>query len=140
VGQIGAVATGNPLLSFVDPPSKKIPMIAAGDIGTLGAQLLQQDWIGHRVVELEGPCTYSVADVAMILGYHLHKEVPVGRLAGDDYEPAYRSFGFSDKGAKLMAEMNRGFNSDHIVFERGSREQVQGETLLEDCLAKYIRK
>ena len=140
VGQIGAVAMGNPLLSFVDPPSKKIPMIAAGDIGTLGAQLLQQDWTGHRVVELEGPCTYSVADVAMILGYHLHKEVPVGRLAGDDYEPAYRSFGFSDKGAKLMAEMNRGFNSDHIVFERGSREQVQGETLLEDCLAKYIRK
>ena len=140
VGQIGAVATGNPLLSFVDPPSKKIPMIAAGDIGTLGAQLLQQDWIGHRVVELEGPCTYSVADVAMILGYHLHKTVPVGLIAGDDYESAYRSFGLSDEGARLMAEMNRGFNSDHIVFERGSREQVQGETLLEDCLAKYIRK
>ena len=140
VGQIGAVATGNPLLSFVDPPSKKIPMIAAGDIGTLGAQLLQQDWIGHRVVELEGPCTYSVADVAMILGYHLHKEVPVDIIAGDDYESVYRSFGFSDEGARLMAEMNRGFNSDHIVFERGSREQVQGETLLEDCLAKYIRK
>jgi hypothetical protein len=64
----------------------------------------------------------------------------VGLIAGDDYESAYRSFGLSDKGARLMAEMNRGFNSDHIVFERGSREQVQGETLLEDCLAKYIRK
>jgi NAD(P)H dehydrogenase (quinone) len=139
VGQLGAVASGSPLMSFVDPPSKKIPMIAAADIGKLGAQLLQQNWIGHRVVELEGPCRYSVADVAMVFGYHLHKEVPVGLIAEAAYESAYRSFGFSDKGAKLMADMNRGFNSDHIVFERGSREQVQGETLLEDCLAKYIR-
>lgn len=140
VGQIGAVASGSPLLSFIDPASKKIPMIATSDIGKLGAQLLQQNWIGHRVVELEGPCTYSVADVAMVLGYHLHKEVPVGLIAETEYESAYRSFGFSDKGAKLMAEMNRGFNSDHIVFERGFCEQVQGKTLLEDCLAKYIRK
>lgn len=140
VSQIESVVSGNPLLSFVDPALKRIPMIAAGDIGTLGAQLLQQDWIGHRVVELEGPCTYSVADVAMVLGYHLDKEVPVGLIAETEYESAYRSFGFSDKGAQLMAEMNRSFNSDHIVFERGIREQVQGETLLEDCLAKYIRK
>ena len=140
VGQLAAVASGSPLMSFVDPPSKKIPMIAADDIGQLGAQLLQQNWIGHRVVELEGPCRYSVADAAMVLGYHLNKEVPVGLIAGTAYESVYRSFGCSAKGAKLMAEMNRGFNSDHIVFERGSREQVQGETLLEDCLAKYIRK
>lgn len=140
VGQIGAVDLGSPLMSFVDPISKKIPMIAAGDIGRLGAQLLQQNWIGHRVIELEGPCTYSIADVAMVLGYHLDREVSVGLIAEADYESAYRSFGFSDKGAKLMAEMNRGFNSDHIVFEGGLREQVQGETLLEDCLAKYIRE
>ena len=139
VGQLAAVTSGSPLMSFVDPVSKKIPMIAAGDIGRLGAQLLQQDWIGHRVVELEGPCIYSVADVAMVLGYHLDKEVTVGLIAEAEYGRA-RSFGFSDKGAKLMAEMNLGFNSDHIVFERGFREQVQGETLLEDCLAKYIRK
>jgi NAD(P)H dehydrogenase (quinone) len=139
VGQIGAVASGSPLMSFVDPASKKISMIATSDIGKLGAQLLQETWAGHRVVELEGPCTYSVADAAMILGYHLDKQVPVGLIAGAEYESAYRSFGFSDKGAKLMAEMHRGFNSDHIVFERGIREQVQGETLLEDCLAKYIR-
>src|ERR1700721_1772794 len=98
----------------------------------MGAQLLQQNWIGHRVVELEGPCTYSVADVAMILGYHLHKTVPVGLIAGDDYESAYRSFGFSDKGAKLMAEMNRGFNNDHIVFEKGMCEQEGGKPLWED--------
>ena len=28
VGQLAAVASGSPLMSFVDPPSKKIPMIA----------------------------------------------------------------------------------------------------------------
>jgi NAD(P)H dehydrogenase (quinone) len=140
VGQIGTVASGNPLMSFVDPASKRIPMIATSDIGKLGAQLLQQNWIGHRVIELEGPCTYSVADVAMVFAYHMHKEVPVGLLAEAEYESAYRSFGFSDKGARLMAEMNRGFNIDHIVFERGLCEHAEGETFLEDCLAKYIRK
>ena len=139
VGQLAAVTSGSPLMSFVDPVSKKIPMIAAGDIGRLGAQLLQQSWLGHRVVELEGPCTYSVTDVAMVFGYQLKKEVRVSLIPETEYESAYRSFGCSDQGATLMAEMNRGFNSDHIVFERGAREQVQGETLLEDCLAKYIR-
>ncbi len=139
VGQIGAVDSGSPLMSFVDPASKKIPMIATGDIGQLGAQLLQQNWIGHRVVELEGPCTYSVEDVATVLRYHLDKEVSVGLIEKAEYESAYSSFELSDKGAKLMAEMNRGFNSDHIVFEKGMCEQVEGETLLEDCLAKYIR-
>ncbi len=139
VGQIRAVASGSPLMSFVHPASKKIPMIATSDIGKLGAQLLEQDWIGHRVVELEGPCTYSVEDVAMVLRYHLDKDVPVDVIAETEYESVYRSFGLSDKGAKLMAEMNRGFNSDHIIFEKGTRAPVQGETLLEDCLAKYLR-
>jgi NAD(P)H dehydrogenase (quinone) len=140
VGQLAAVTLGSPLMSFVDPVSKKIPMIAAGDIGKLGAQLLQQHWMGHRVVELEGPCTYSVADAAMVLGYQLEKEVRVSLIPETEYESAYRSFGCSDQGAKLMAEMHRGFNSDHIVFERGIREQVQGEILLEDSLTKYLRK
>ena len=40
--------------SFLQPLDKAVPMIATADIGTLAAQLLQQEWAGHRVVELEG--------------------------------------------------------------------------------------
>ncbi|MCY5213215.1 NmrA family transcriptional regulator, partial [Salmonella enterica subsp. enterica serovar 1,4,[5],12:i:-] len=40
--------------SFLQPLDKSVPMIATADIGTLAAQLLQQAWAGHRVVELEG--------------------------------------------------------------------------------------
>lgn len=32
----------------------------------------------------------------------------------------------------MMAEMNRGFNTGHIVFEGENCERVQGETLFED--------
>ena len=113
-------------------------MIAAKDIGRLAAQLLQEDWTGHRVVELSGPCTYSSDDVAMVLEYLMSTNVSAVPLPENEYQSAYLSFGFTQKAAAMMAEMHCGFNKDHIVFEGNGCESIQGQTLLEDCLRRYI--
>jgi uncharacterized protein YbjT (DUF2867 family) len=42
------------LRSFLQPADKLFPMVATQDVGRLAAALLQEDWIGMRVVELEG--------------------------------------------------------------------------------------
>src|SRR5215208_727190 len=41
------------LHSFLQPADKLFPMVATQDVGRLAAALLQEDWIGIRVVELE---------------------------------------------------------------------------------------
>jgi uncharacterized protein YbjT (DUF2867 family) len=40
---------------FLQPLDKPVPMVGTADIGKVAAELLQGNWKGHRVVELEGP-------------------------------------------------------------------------------------
>jgi uncharacterized protein YbjT (DUF2867 family) len=124
--------------SFLNPTDMLIPMVATKDIGKLAAKLLQQTWTGHRIIELEGPCQYSAADVAAILSGRLNQSIQVKAIAAGDYQAVYRSFGASPKASALMSEMNNGFNSGHIVFEKNGHEHITGETLLEDALSVYI--
>ncbi len=41
--------------SFLQPLDKPVPMVATADIGKAAAKLLQEQWSGRRIVELEGP-------------------------------------------------------------------------------------
>jgi uncharacterized protein YbjT (DUF2867 family) len=43
------------IASFLQPLDKAVPMVATADIGQVASELLQQNWTGKRVVELEGP-------------------------------------------------------------------------------------
>jgi uncharacterized protein YbjT (DUF2867 family) len=137
-GAIDHVKATGQLVSFLDPTDLAIPMIAAKDISRLAAALLQQDWEGHRIIELEGPCRYSADDVAQVLSYLIGKPVSAEALPSDQYAPAYRSFGASPEAAVLMSEMNRGFNSRWIDFEGAGNEHALGLTLLEDNLKNHI--
>src|SRR5271155_4511214 len=49
-----APAKNGVIQSFLQPLDKPVPMVATADIGRLAAQLLQETWSGHRIVELEG--------------------------------------------------------------------------------------
>src|ERR1700684_1078668 len=49
--------------SFLQPLDHVIPMVATADSGRQAATLLQKDWNGVRVVELEEPRRYSTADI-----------------------------------------------------------------------------
>lgn len=52
---IAGVKANGMLRSFLQPLDRAIPMVATADIGKVAAELLRQDWVGKRVVELEGP-------------------------------------------------------------------------------------
>jgi NAD(P)H dehydrogenase (quinone) len=137
-GGIAYAKQSGKLSSFLNPTDYTIPMIASKDIGKLAADLLLENWGRHRVVELEGPCKYSADDVAMVLSYHLKTTICAHAIPTDQYAATYQSFGFTPLAAKLMAEMNLGFNKQWIVFEGGETEHVTGETLMEDVLRDYI--
>ena len=50
--------------SFLQPLDKPVPMVATADIGRLAAQLLQETWSGHRIVELEGAHRVTPNEIA----------------------------------------------------------------------------
>jgi NAD(P)H dehydrogenase (quinone) len=39
--------------SYLQPLDHAVPMVATEDVGRTAAQLLQEDWTGHRIVELQ---------------------------------------------------------------------------------------
>ena len=137
-GSIAHAEQSGQLHSFLNPLDKFIPMIATKDIGNLAAELLQQSWAGHRVVELEGPSRYSANDVANILRDQLKRNITAQVIPAHDHQQVYQSFGASPAAAAMMAEMIAGFNNNHIVFEANDCEQATGITSLEDVLSEYI--
>ena len=68
--------------SFLQPLDKPVPMVATADIGGLGAAMLQEQWTGRRVVELEGPNRVTPNEIAAafagVLGHPVHMQ-PVPR-------------------------------------------------------------
>ena len=59
------------IASFLQPLDKPVPMVATADIGQVASELLQQNWTGKRVVELEGPKRVSPQEIGMALLIHL---------------------------------------------------------------------
>ena len=121
----------------LEPLDRKIPMVATRDIGELAAKLLVNGWHGHLTVELEGPRTYSMNDVAEIIskvtGRSVQAEVipPAGRQA------FYENAGFTAASAATMVEMADGFNSGLVAFEGGKAEHQCGTTSLETVLSGH---
>ena len=111
--------------SFLQPLDKAVPMIATADIGTLAAQLLQQEWAGHRVVELEGQWI-SPNDIAQGLSQVLDRDVRAEAVARETWEALLRAQGAQNPLPRMR--MVDGFNEGWICFEQ---EQVlKGQTSL----------
>ena len=52
------------IASFLQPLERAIPMIATADVGRVAAELLQENWAGNRIVELQASTRISPIDAA----------------------------------------------------------------------------
>jgi NAD(P)H dehydrogenase (quinone) len=132
-GQIAAARETGVLPSMLDPLDLAVPMIATGDIGTVAARLLARGPHGPSVVEL-AERAYSSNDVARVMSAITGRSVEAVAIPQEQRSDAYRSWGLSQSGAELMADMIDGFNSGWIAFEGGSAERAIGTTSLQDTL------
>jgi len=138
-GLIAHVSETGVLPSMLAPLEREVPMIATADIGTTVADVLQTNWSGQRVIELEGPRRYSPNDVAAALATVLDRPVQAQVLPKTEWHAAYRSWGLTPRSADAMAEMLNGFNTGWIAFEHLA-ETMSGGTSLETVLARLISK
>jgi len=124
------------LRSFLQPAEKKFPMIATGDVGSLAAQLLTEEWAGLRVVDLEGPVRISPNDLAQAFGEALARPVQVEVVAREKWEALFVSQGAKNPLPRIR--MLDGFNESWIDFRDRGSCAVKGETSLATVIAELV--
>lgn len=123
--------------SFLQPLDQPFPMVAMKDIGGTGAELMQQHWAGHRVIELEGPARLSPNRVAATLGKLLGRTVKTEAVPRESWEKLFRSRGMQNPGPRIT--MLDGFNEGWIELERRDLA-LKGRVTLEEALRGLMNR
>lgn len=128
------------ILGFLDPLDRAFPMVATDDIGNLIATVLQQNWNGKRILELEGPQRYSTLDAATTFSRLLKRPVVAKAVPHDQWAAVFASQGMPADRTAPRIEMVDGFNSGWIEFERQGTEHFRGKRTLETVFQELIGK
>jgi uncharacterized protein YbjT (DUF2867 family) len=124
--------------SFLQPLDKPVPMVATEDIGRLAAELLQQTWTGHRVVELEGPKRVTPNEVAATFAELLGKPVRMEVVPRDTWDQLFRSQGMKNPEPRIR--MLDGFNEGWLEFESGEAGSRKGTLALKTVLNTLMER
>lgn len=129
---IPAARDSGVIASFLQPLDKPVPMIATRDVGLLAAQLIQEDWQGVRVVELEAARRYTPNEAAATLARIVGRPVRAQAVPRETWGSLFKSQGMKDPIPRI--QMLDGFNEGWVEFEGGEARTVKGATVLEAVL------
>jgi uncharacterized protein YbjT (DUF2867 family) len=124
--------------SFLQPLDKPVPMAATADIGRVAAELLQETWKGHRIVELEGPQRVTPNEIAATFADLLDSPVRMEVVPRATWEPLFRSQGMKNPTPRIR--MLDGFNEGWIEFESGQAGSQKGRVALKTVLRSLIER
>jgi NAD(P)H dehydrogenase (quinone) len=125
------------IFSFLTPAERGFSMVATEDIGRLAAELMQESWSGHRLVELTGPRPVSPNDIAGTFAELLGHPVTVEIVARETWEPLFVSQGMKNPMPRIR--MLDGFNEGWICFENPA-EVRKGKVELATVLKTLIER
>src|SRR6266513_906510 len=124
--------------SFLQPLDKPVPMVATADIGRVAARLLQENWTGRRVVELEGPQRMTPNEIAATFAGLLQRPVRMEVVPRESWEKLFTAQGMKNPTPRL--QMLDGFNEGWIDFERGASGSEKGSVPLETVLKALTKR
>ena len=124
--------------SFLQPLDKPVPMVATADIGNVAAGLLQEEWSGRRIVELEGPRRVTPNDIALGFAKLLGHPVRMEAVPRQSWEQLFQSQGMKNPLPRIR--MLDGFNEGWIDFELGESGSQKGNVGLETVLKGLIEQ
>jgi uncharacterized protein YbjT (DUF2867 family) len=129
-------ARSGAIASFLQPADKPVPMIATADVGRVAAELIQQDWTGQRVVELEYAKRISPNEVGATFAELLGRPVRVNVVPRDSWAELFKSQGMKDPLPRM--KMLDGFNEGWIEFEGGVGGSIKANVSLREVLKSLI--
>jgi NAD(P)H dehydrogenase (quinone) len=124
------------IASFLQPLDKPVPMIATADVARVAAQLLQEDWTGCRVVELEAAARITPHEVAATFARVLDRPVRAEAVPRETWNSLFKSQGMRNPMPRIR--MLDGFNEGWIEFERGEAGSIKGNVSLETVLCELV--
>jgi uncharacterized protein YbjT (DUF2867 family) len=113
-------------------------MVATEDIGKLAAELLQEKWEHHRVIELEGPKRLTPNEIAATFAELLGRFVKMEPVPRNTWETLFRSQGMRNPEPRI--QMLDGFNQGWIEFESGEAGSRKGAVTLKTVLRGVIER
>jgi NAD(P)H dehydrogenase (quinone) len=133
-----APAKNGAIQSFLQPLDRPVPMVATSDIGRLAAELLQETWNGHRVIELEGSHRVTPTEIAATFANLLGRPVRVEAVPRETWEALFKSQGMKNPEPRI--QMLDGFNEGWIEFEGKEVGSRKGRVALEIVLGTLIER
>jgi NAD(P)H dehydrogenase (quinone) len=113
-----------------------VPMVATADIGQVASELLQQNWIGKRVVELEGPERISPQEIGTSFAKILGLAVRVEAVPRETWQALFESQGMLHPLPRI--QMLDGFNEGWIDFEGDPASTIKGKVELQTVLQELV--
>ena len=123
--------------SFLTPADKPVAMVATEDIGRTAAELIQQDWTGNRVVELEGPARTSPNDLARAFANALGHPVRVEIVPRDTWETLFQGQGMKNPLPRMR--MLDGFNEGWIDFPGNGDLALKGIVSVDTAISNLVK-
>jgi uncharacterized protein YbjT (DUF2867 family) len=123
--------------SYLQPLDHAVPMIAAEDVGRTAASLLQEDWAGHRIVELQGERVTPNA-MASAFAKALDRSVRAEAVPRARWDEIFRNEGMRNPLPRV--QMVEGFNEGWIDFPNCGAGARTGRIDIDSAVAALVRK
>jgi NAD(P)H dehydrogenase (quinone) len=134
---IASAREGN-IQSYLQPLDRRVPMIATDDVGRTAAALLQENWEGRRVVELEGAQRVSPNILADAFAKALTQPVRAQAVPPDRWESIFRAQGMKNPTPRM--QMIDGFNAGWIDFPNLGANARKGSIGIDQAIATLIQR
>lgn len=133
MGALDHIRTTGEMPFLYTPLERKFPLVATRDIGVAGAKVLQENWSGERVIEVDGPeGGTDLYEVANAFGKALGREVKAVQLPEPAWQSVLEAMGTPADRTGMYIEMVKSFNSSWIHFGNPGTETFHGPTTIQD--------
>jgi uncharacterized protein YbjT (DUF2867 family) len=124
------------IASYLQPPDRAVPMVAAADVGRTVAGLLEENWSGVRVEELESALRVSPNAIAEAFSKALGKPVKASAVPRNEWEAIFRGQGMVNPLPRM--QMVDGFNEGWIDFRDKGAGVRKGRVSIDEVIATLV--
>jgi uncharacterized protein YbjT (DUF2867 family) len=123
--------------SYLQPLDRAVPMIAAEDVGRTAAELLREDWVGRRIIELQAAERVTPNAIAAAFARALGRSVRAEAVPRACWEDIFRSQGMRNPLPRM--HMVDGFNEGWIDFPNRGAGARTGRIDVDSAVAALVR-